>query len=111
MQGTPYIFEGEELGMTNVRYNIEDYRDVEIQNVYKERIAAGYDKEDVMNSIYAKGRDNARTPMQWDDTENAGFTTGTPWIKVNDNYKTINAKSQVDDPDSIFNCYREAGKL
>ena len=107
MQGTPYIFEGEELGMTNVRYNIEDYRDVEIQNVYKERIAAGYDKEDVMNSIYAKGRDNARTPMQWDDTENAGFTTGTPWIKVNDNYKTINAKSQVDDPDSIFNCYRK----
>lgn len=107
MQGTPYIFEGEELGMTNVRYNIEDYRDVEIQNVYKERIAAGYDKEDVMNSIYAKGRDNARTPMQWDDTENAGFTTGTPWIKVNDNYKTINAKSQVNDPDSIFNCYRK----
>ena len=107
MQGTPYIFEGEELGMTNVRYNIEDYRDVEIQNVYKDRIAAGYDKEDVMNSIYAKGRDNARTPMQWDDTENAGFTTGTPWIKVNDNYKTINAKSQVDDPDSIFNCYRK----
>lgn len=107
MQGTPYIFEGEELGMTNVHYNIEDYRDVEIQNVYKERIAAGYDKEDVMNSIYAKGRDNARTPMQWDDTENAGFTTGTPWIKVNDNYKTINAKSQVDDPDSIFNCYRK----
>ena len=107
MQGTPYIFEGEELGMTNVHYNIEDYRDVEIQNVYKERIAAGYDKEDVMNSIYAKGRDNARTPMQWDDTENAGFTTGTPWIKVNDNYKTINAKSQIDDPDSIFNCYRK----
>lgn len=67
----------------------------------------GNDKEDVMNSIYAKGRDNARTPMQWDDTENAGFTTGTPWIKVNDNYKTINAKSQVDDPDSIFNCYRK----
>ena len=79
----------------------------QIQNVYKERIAAGYDKEDVMNSIYAKGRDNARTPMQWDETENAGFTTGTPWIKVNDNYKTINAKSQVDDPDSIFNCYRK----
>ena len=107
MQGTPYVYQGEELGMTNVRYNIEDYRDVEIQNVYKERIAAGYDKEDVMNSIYAKGRDNARTPMQWDDTENAGFTTGIPWIKVNDNYKTINAKSQVDDPDSIFNCYRK----
>ena len=106
MQGTPYIYEGEELGMTNVRYEIEDYRDVEIHNMYKERIAAGYKKEDVMNSIYAKGRDNARTPMQWDDSRHAGFTDGTPWIKVNSNYKEINAAAEIQDPDSIFYCYK-----
>ena len=111
MQGTPYIYQGEELGMTNVRYDIADYQDVEILNAYKERLAAGYPEEDVMKSIYAKGRDNARTPMQWDDSANAGFTTGRPWIKVNDNYKDINAKSQVDDPDSIFNCYRRLIEL
>ena len=111
MQGTPYIYQGEELGMTNVQYNIKNYKDVEIHNMYKARIEAGYDKEDVMNSIYAKGRDNARTPMQWDDSENAGFTDGTPWIKVNDNYKEINAKSQVDDENSIFNCYRHLIKF
>ena len=81
MQGTPYIYQGEELDMTNVRYDIEDYRDVEIHNMYKARIEAGYDKEDVMNSIYAKGRDNARTPMQWDDSENAGFTRWYPMDK------------------------------
>ena len=107
MQGTPYIFEGEELGMTNVRYNIEDYRDVEIQNVYKERIAAGYDKEDVMNSIYAKGRDNARTPMQWDDSAQAGFTTGTPWLFVNPNYKEINVKEQLGREDSVWYYYQK----
>lgn len=107
MQGTPYIYQGEELGMTNVKYDIEDYRDVEIHNMYNERIAAGYTKEEVMRSIYAKGRDNARTPMQWDDTENAGFTDGTPWIKVNDNYNEINAKAQINDPDSIFSCYKK----
>lgn len=107
MQGTPYIYQGEELGMTNVKYDIEGYRDIETCNMYKERIAAGYDKEDVMKSIYAKSRDNARTPMQWDASENAGFTTGTPWIKVNPNYTTINAASQVNDPDSIFSYYKK----
>ena len=107
MQGTPYIYQGEELGMTNVKYDIEEYRDIETCNMYKERIAAGYDKEDVMKSIYAKSRDNARTPMQWDASENAGFTTGTPWIKVNPNYTTINAASQVNDPDSIFSYYKK----
>lgn len=111
MQGTPYIYQGEELGMTNVSYDIEDYRDVEILNMYNERIAAGYSKEDIMRSIYAKGRDNARTPMQWDDTENAGFTAGTPWIKVNSNYKEINARAQVNDPDSIFSCYKKLIQL
>ena len=111
MQGTPYIYQGEELGMTNVQYDIEDYKDCEIINMYHERLEKGYSKDEIMKSIYAKGRDNARTPMQWDDTENAGFTTGTPWIKVNDNYDKINARSQVDDPDSIFSCYRKLVQL
>lgn len=111
MQGTPYIYQGEEIGMTNVKYDIDDYRDVEIHNMYRERIEAGYSKDDIMRSIYAKGRDNARTPMQWDDTENAGFTDGTPWIRVNDNYKEINAKAQINDPDSIFSCYKKLIQL
>lgn len=111
MQGTPYIYQGEELGMTNVQYDIEDYKDCEIINMYHERLEKGYAKDEIMKSIYAKGRDNARTPMQWDDSANAGFTTGTPWIKVNDNYDKINAKSQVDDPDSIFSCYKKLVQL
>lgn len=111
MQGTPYIYQGEELGMTNVQYDIEDYKDCEIINMYHERLEKGYSKDEIMKSIYAKSRDNARTPMQWDDSANAGFTTGTPWIKVNDNYGKINAKSQVDDPDSIFSCYKKLVQL
>lgn len=111
MQGTPYIHQGEELGMTNVQYDIEDYKDCEIINMYHERLEKGYSKDEIMKSIYAKGRDNARTPMQWDDSANAGFTTGTPWIKVNDNYDKINAKSQVNDPDSIFSCYKKLVQL
>lgn len=111
MQGTPYIYQGEELGMTNVQYDIEDYKDCEIINMYHERLEKGYSKDEIMKSIYAKGRDNARTPMQWDDSANAGFTTGAPWIKVNDNYDKINAKSQVDDPDSIFSCYKKLVQL
>ena len=107
MQGTPYVYQGEELGMTNVRFtHIEDYRDIEILNMYRERLQQGYSKEDVMNSIYAKGRDNARTPMQWDESENAGFTTGTPWIAVNPNYPEINAKAQKRDSDSVFCFYQ-----
>lgn len=107
MQGTPYIYQGEELGMTNVRYDIKDYRDLETLNLYKERIESGYSHEDVMTSIYAKGRDNARTPMQWDDSEQAGFTQGRPWIKVNPNYAEINAKDIVNDENSIFNYYKK----
>ena len=107
MQGTPYIYQGEELGMTNVQYAIEDYRDIEIRNMYQERLAKGYAEADIMRSIHAKGRDNARTPMQWDDTENAGFTQGIPWIKVNPNYREINAESQVNDPCSIYNYYKK----
>lgn len=108
MKGTPYIYQGEELGMTNIYFDdINDYKDVESINMYKERLAKGYDVKDIMHSLKVKGRDNARTPMQWDDSENAGFTTGTPWIKVNPNYKEINAQSQVDDENSVFNCYKK----
>ena len=107
MQGTPYIYQGEELGMTNIRYNIDDYRDIETLNMYRERLDKGYAKDDIMASVYAKGRDNARTPMQWDDSENAGFTEKTPWIKVNPNYKKINAKQQLSQPDSIFAYYQK----
>lgn len=104
MQGTPYIYQGEELGMTNVKFAIEDYRDIETINCYQDRMAVGYLQEEVMKSIYAKSRDNARTPMQWDDSSQAGFTTGQPWIRVNSNYREINAASERKDPDSVF-CY------
>jgi glucan 1,6-alpha-glucosidase len=107
MQGTPYIYQGEELGMTNVQYDIADYRDIETLHLYQERMAAGYDEADIMQSIHAKSRDNARTPMQWDDTANAGFTSGTPWIRVNPNYTSIHTAAQVGDADSIFSCYRQ----
>lgn len=112
MQGTPYIYQGEELGMTNVSWkDINDYQDIETLNMYKERLEKGYSNEEVMKSIHAKGRDNARTPMQWDSSVNAGFTSGTPWIKVNENYSLINAEQQLNDPDSIFHYYKQLIKL
>jgi oligo-1,6-glucosidase len=113
MQGTPYIYQGEELGMTNVRFkSVEDYNDIEIKNMYREKvIEGGEDHNKVMEAIYVKGRDNARTPMQWDDSENAGFTTGTPWLKVNPNYKEINAKNVLEDPNSIFYYYQKLIQL
>lgn len=111
MQGTPYIYQGEELGMTNIRYSIEEYRDIETQNLYQERLEKGYKKEEVMQSIYAKSRDNARTPMQWTNQKNAGFTDGTPWIKINPNYQEIYAENQVKDPESIFGCYKKLIQL
>lgn len=108
MKGTPYIYQGEELGMTNVRFDdINEYNDIESLNMYKDRISKGYTHEEIMESIYAKGRDNARTPMQWDDSENAGFTTGTPWLAVNKNYDKINAKQCLQDENSIFNHYKK----
>lgn len=107
MQGTPYIYQGEELGMTNVRFeSIEDYKDIETLNMYKEKRAAGVPHDDIMTAIHAKGRDNARTPMQWSDEANGGFTTGTPWIKANPNYPEINAE-QRHDPDSVYQYYKE----
>ncbi len=107
MEGTPYIFQGEELGMTNIRLPLEQYVDLETHNLFRERTAAGYDPQAVMASIYARGRDNARTPMQWDDSPNAGFTTGQPWLPVNENYRKINAVAALADPDSVFHYYRK----
>ena len=112
MKGTPYIYQGEELGMTNVRFeSLDEYKDIESLNMYKERKEKGYSHEEIMESIYTKGRDNARTPMQWDDSENAGFTSAEPWIKVNPNYKEINAESQLNDENSIFNYYKKLIKI
>ncbi|ETT36198.1 alpha-glucosidase [Paenibacillus sp. FSL K6-1122] len=111
MQGTPYIYQGEELGMTNFQYAIEDYRDIELLNFYKERMGKGYPEQSVMESIYAKGRDNARTPMQWDTSDNSGFTQGEPWIKVNPNYKHIHAEESLNNPESIFHYYRKLIQL
>lgn len=111
MQGTPYIYQGEELGMTNVQYEIEDYRDIELLNLYKERMGKGYPESSVMESIFAKGRDNARTPMQWDSSDNAGFTSGEPWIKVNPNYTDIHAQDNLNNPESIFHHYRKLIQL
>lgn len=111
MQGTPYIYQGEELGMTNAPYDIDEYRDIETLHMYADRLAAGYSEDEIMDSIHAKGRDNARTPMQWTAGPNAGFTNGQPWIKVNPNYPEINAESQVHDPDSVFSCYQRLIRL
>lgn len=113
MQGTPYIYQGEEIGMTNVRFSsIDHYRDIETLNMYKVKVLEeGQDEVKVMESIYAKGRDNARTPMQWDDSPNAGFTTGTPWIGVNPNYKEINVKQALADKNSIFYYYQKLIRL
>jgi oligo-1,6-glucosidase len=113
MQGTPYIYQGEEIGMTNVRFaSIDDYQDIETKNMYEERVfELGFDPIDVMESIYAKGRDNARTPMQWDTTQNAGFTNGSPWLKVNPNYISINVKNSMGDKQSIFYYYKKLIEL
>ncbi|RKQ32513.1 glycoside hydrolase family 13 protein [Oceanobacillus halophilus] len=113
LQGTPYIYQGEEIGMTNIKFDsIDDYKDIEILNMYKEKVEEGNeDPAKVMESIYVKGRDNARTPIQWDASENAGFTTGEPWIKVNPNYKEINAEQAVADEDSIYHYYRQLIQL
>lgn len=110
MRGTPYVYQGEELGMTNYHFtSLEECRDIEEINAYKDLVTDRhiYSDQEMLENISSKGRDNARTPMQWDDSQNAGFTTGTPWINVNPNYKTINAAAQVNDPNSIYNFYKQ----
>lgn len=111
LQGTPYIYQGQELGMINVRYPLEEYRDIETLGMYRKYKALGWPEEKILRSIHARSRDNARTPMQWSGAENAGFTTGTPWMKVNPNYQTINADNQLSDPDSVFSYYQRLIRL
>ncbi|MFD2638834.1 glycoside hydrolase family 13 protein [Piscibacillus salipiscarius] len=107
MQGTPYIYQGEEIGMTNVAFkSLEKYQDIETLNMYKEKIAEGWSHDQIMKAIHTKGRDNARTPMQWSNEENGGFTTGDPWIDVNPNYEKINANEALQDSNSIFYYYQ-----
>lgn len=109
MQGTPYVYEGEELGMTNGDFQtLKDFRDVESINAYRELTQNGViEPEDMLRCLRYKSRDNARTPMQWDAGRNAGFTAGTPWIKVNKNHTAINAAEQLERPDSVFHFYRK----
>lgn len=110
LKGTPYIYQGEELGMTNIQLpDISHYKDIETINMYNERLAAGEEPESILKRIYVKGRDNARTPMQW--TSDGGFTTGTPWLAQNPNTATINADQAINDPDSIFAFYQQLIRL
>ena len=113
MQGTPYVYQGEELGMTNIYFDkLEDYRDIESINYFEEFTESGLmTPEYMMKCLMLRSRDNARTPMQWDDSKQAGFTEGEPWIKVNPNYKKINAAQQLEDPDSVFHYYQKLIRL
>ncbi|TNH04924.1 alpha,alpha-phosphotrehalase [Testudinibacter sp. TR-2022] len=108
MQGTPYIYQGEEFGMTNPGFTrIEQYRDVESLNMYQELLDKGLDQALVLKILAQKSRDNSRTPMQWNTLANAGFSTAEPWIGVAPNYRQVNAESAVNDPDSVFYCYKK----
>lgn len=108
MQGTPFIYQGEELGMTNVAFDtIEEYRDVAAFNLYERMQKAGYSKEEALDLVQTDGRDNARTPMQWSKEAQGGFTTGTPWIGMNPNYVEINAEEQLKDENSVFHFYKK----
>ncbi len=111
-KGTPYIYQGEELGMTNAGFRaIEQYRDLESLNHVNDALGHGVDLDTALLSLAAKGRDNARTPMQWDDSQHGGFTTGQPWLPVNPNTAVINAAAAVADPDSVFHHYRRLVEL
>ncbi|WP_433271654.1 glycoside hydrolase family 13 protein [Actinosynnema sp. CS-041913] len=111
-RGTPYVYQGEELGMTNAPFErVEDMRDVESLNYHRLAVEAGGDPEAILRGLRAMGRDNARTPVQWDAGPNAGFTTGEPWMRVNPNHSWLNAEAQYDDPRSVFNHYRRLIEL
>ncbi|WP_335139349.1 alpha-glucosidase [Lacticaseibacillus paracasei] len=112
LRGTPYVYQGEEIGMTNAPVaSIVDVQDIESANIYREQMALGQSEKTILTAINANGRDNARTPMQWRDDPNAGFTTSQPWLRVNPNYHTINVAAALDDPDSIFYTYQQLIRL
>ncbi|QEK11876.1 alpha-glucosidase [Crassaminicella thermophila] len=112
MQGTPFIYQGQEIGMTNVKFKrIEEYNDVKTKNLYVMNREKGVSHENIMEIIWASSRDNARTPMQWDESPNAGFTTGTPWIRVNPNFREINVARQEKDESSVLNFYKKMIKI
>ncbi|MGG3915558.1 glycoside hydrolase family 13 protein [Rossellomorea vietnamensis] len=112
MQGTPFIYQGQEIGMTNVQFpSIDDYDDVAVKNLYRLKREEGVPHQDIMEVIWASSRDNSRTPMQWSAGENSGFTTGSPWMKVNPNFKTINVEAQEKDEKSILNFYKKMIQL
>ncbi|TYS70805.1 alpha-glucosidase [Sutcliffiella horikoshii] len=107
MKGTPYVYQGEEIGMTNVRFDsIDSYKDIETLQAYSDLKQQGWSEQKVMESLFKKSRDNARTPMHWNDEENAGFTAGKPWLTVNPNYKSINVEAERSNEHSIFNYYK-----
>ncbi|MBD8067466.1 glycoside hydrolase family 13 protein [Bacillus sp. PS06] len=108
MQGTPFIYQGQEIGMTNVKFDsIEQYNDVSIKNMYRIKRGEGVSHEEIMEYIWSSSRDNSRTPMQWSDGKNAGFSTGEPWLGINSNYQEINVEAQQQDSDSILNYYKK----
>ncbi|MDF2505500.1 alpha-glucosidase [Clostridium sp.] len=107
LKGIPFIYQGEEIGMTNVKYeSIEDYNDISSIDQYNSAIKDGLSKEEALEAVYRRSRDNARIPMQWDDSKNSGFTEGEPWLKVNNNYKEINVKNNLESKDSILYYYK-----
>jgi oligo-1,6-glucosidase len=110
--GTPYVYQGEELGMTNAPFaSIEDFRDIESRNHYAEAVAAGHEPDAVLTALRAMSRDNARTPVQWDSSAHAGFTSGAPWLPVNPNHVEVNAEAALADPDSVLHHYRRLIEL
>lgn len=113
MKGTPYVYQGEEIGMVNASYELDEYEDVEVKNAFLELVERGrtITREDFKKAVWNKSRDNARTPMQWTAGENAGFTTGTPWFKVNPRYREINVEEALQDQDSVFYYYQRLIRL
>ena len=112
LRGTPYIFQGEELGMTNAGYtSIDQYRDVESMNYYRIMLQSGKTEDEALEVLRQRSRDNGRTPMQWDGSANGGFTSGTPWILPPENVRTINAEAELRDPDSILHYYKRLIQL
>jgi len=112
MRGTPFIYQGQEIGMTNTQFaSLQDFDDVRAKNLFRERRAADWSDEQILAELGPTSRDNARTPMQWDSSPQAGFTSGKPWLKVNPNYLSINVETEEKNPRSVLNFYRALARL